>query len=74
LADRPLDIPHRRRLSPGHPRYETILAAHRQALASGEPGYRDPTSGLFVFSAAFLAQRGYCCQSGCRHCPYLAEA
>jgi hypothetical protein len=26
--------------------------------------------GLFVFTAAFLQKRGYCCESGCRHCPY----
>ncbi|MGH9871762.1 MAG: DUF5522 domain-containing protein [Pyrinomonadaceae bacterium] len=26
--------------------------------------------GLFVFTAAFLRKRGYCCESGCRHCPY----
>lgn len=27
-------------------------------------------SGLLVFTAAFLQRRGYCCESGCRHCPY----
>lgn len=26
--------------------------------------------GLFVFTSAFLLKRGYCCESGCRHCPY----
>ena len=26
--------------------------------------------GLLVFTAAYLARRGYCCGSGCRHCPY----
>ena len=26
--------------------------------------------GLFVFTAKFLLRRGYCCESGCRHCPY----
>ena len=33
-------------------------------------------NGLFVFTAAFLLKRGYCCESGCRHCPYgyTAEA
>jgi hypothetical protein len=25
---------------------------------------------LFVFTARFLRDRGYCCESGCRHCPY----
>ena len=23
-----------------------------------------------VFTAAYLLKRGYCCGSGCRHCPY----
>jgi hypothetical protein len=27
-------------------------------------------NGLFVFTAKYLLGRGYCCNSGCRHCPY----
>lgn len=27
-------------------------------------------NGLYVFTAAYLLKRGYCCGSGCRHCPY----
>jgi len=27
-------------------------------------------NGLWVFTAEYLKKRGYCCQSGCRHCPY----
>jgi hypothetical protein len=23
-----------------------------------------------VFTEKFLRKRGYCCESGCRHCPY----
>jgi hypothetical protein len=26
--------------------------------------------GLMVLTAEFLRKRGYCCGSGCRHCPY----
>jgi hypothetical protein len=26
--------------------------------------------GWFVFTEAFLLKRGYCCENGCRHCPY----
>jgi len=29
--------------------------------------------GLMVFTANYLRNRGYCCQSGCRHCPYGFE-
>jgi hypothetical protein len=27
-------------------------------------------NGLVVYTAAFHLKRGYCCGSGCRHCPY----
>jgi len=26
--------------------------------------------GRWIFTAAFLLRRGYCCESGCRNCPY----
>ncbi len=26
--------------------------------------------GFMVFTEKFLRERGYCCESGCRHCPY----
>jgi hypothetical protein len=26
--------------------------------------------GLMVFTEKHLLKRGYCCDSGCRHCPY----
>lgn len=26
--------------------------------------------GAMVFTASYLKRRGYCCDSGCRHCPY----
>jgi hypothetical protein len=26
--------------------------------------------GLMVFTAEYHLRRGYCCRSGCRHCPY----
>ena len=27
-------------------------------------------NGLYVFTEEYLRRRGYCCESGCRHCPY----
>jgi len=27
-------------------------------------------NGLMVFTEAYLLKRGYCCERGCRHCPY----
>jgi hypothetical protein len=70
-AARELREPHPDRLPPDHPQRDEILAAHGTALARGEDGYIDPVSGLFVLTAAYLAARGSCCDSGCRHCPYL---
>ncbi len=72
LAERPLEEPHPDRLAPGHPQRAAILAAHAAALADGEAGYLDPVTGLFVMTAAYLAERGTCCDTGCRHCPYVA--
>ena len=40
-------------------------------MEAGEPGYIDPCNGLFVFTAASHVERGSCCESGCRHCPYV---
>jgi hypothetical protein len=30
-------------------------------------------NGLWVFTAKYHLDRGYCCQNGCRHCPYGFE-
>jgi hypothetical protein len=37
-------------------------------LVLGEDYYFE--NGNWVFTAKFLLNRGYCCRSGCRHCPY----
>jgi hypothetical protein len=71
VAHRPFTEPSPSRLAPGHPRRAEILTAHASAMAAGEDGYLDPESGLFVLTAAFLAAKGTCCQSGCRHCPFV---
>ena len=71
LAPRAPEEPHPSRLSPDTPNRAAILAAHTRALAAGEPGYLDPATGLFVLTAAYLAAQRACCDSGCRHCPYV---
>jgi hypothetical protein len=63
--------PHPSRLSPTHPRWREIVAAHERAVALGDPTYADPVSGLSVFTATYHLERGSCCESGCRHCPYI---
>jgi hypothetical protein len=68
---RPLTEPDPSRLPLDHPDRQRILDAHAGAMARGEAGYLDPATGLFVLTAATLLERSECCQSGCRHCPYL---
>jgi Family of unknown function (DUF5522) len=72
LADRPLTEPHLTRLPAEQPSRDEILRRHAAALEATEPGYLDPDTGLHVFTAAYLRDRGYCCDRGCRHCPYVA--
>jgi Family of unknown function (DUF5522) len=38
------------------------------ALIEGVDFYYE--RGFIVFTEKFLRDRGYCCESGCRHCPY----
>lgn len=47
-------------------------ALRDQELADAglEPGDAYLEAGLLVFTAQFHQRRGYCCNSGCRHCPY----
>lgn len=71
LAPRPLVEPHLDRLPADHPRRGEVLSAHAAAMARGDAGYLDPSTGLFVLTAAYLAERGTCCTRGCRHCPYV---
>ena len=60
-----------RRLPPATPRYEEILALHEATVRRGGDRYRDPLSGLWVMTATYLWERGYCCYSMCRHCPWV---
>jgi hypothetical protein len=45
-----------------------------QPTPTGKPIANQPDSyfecGLLVYTAAYHLNRGYCCGSGCRHCPY----
>ena len=40
----------------------------RRPLVEGIDFYIE--NGLYVFTEHFLRERGYCCRTGCRHCPY----
>ncbi|MBX7095774.1 MAG: hypothetical protein K1X56_15190 [Flavobacteriales bacterium] len=32
--------------------------------------YYTTPEGYIVFTEKYLLKRGYCCKSGCKHCPY----
>lgn len=51
-----------------------IVAAHAAACARGATTYRDPTTGYVVFTELAHLERGTCCGSGCRHCPFAHAA
>jgi hypothetical protein len=38
------------------------------SLVEGEDYYLE--GAAMVFTTSFLLRRGYCCESGCRHCPF----
>ena len=47
--------------------------AHEEARRRGEPAYVDPATGLLVFTERYHQARGWCCGSGCRHCPWADD-
>ncbi|MDA3017825.1 MAG: DUF5522 domain-containing protein [Actinomycetota bacterium] len=70
LADRPLNLPSANRLDPENRNYAKIIAAHDEAMSKNLDGYIDPVNSLFVLTAPWLKDRGFCCENNCRHCPY----
>ena len=45
-------------------------AAHQTACIRKQKTYVDPATQAEVFTRDYLVERGYCCNQGCRHCPY----
>lgn len=41
----------------------------KKELIEGEDYYISP-QGFRIFTEKYLLNRGYCCVSGCKHCPY----
>jgi len=70
LAERALSVPAVSRLDPDRDDFAEIVSAHQVAMDEGRNGYLDPKSGAWVFTAAAHAARGFCCENGCRHCPF----
>ena len=70
----PVPRPHPSRCDPTRTDYAAIIAAHEHAVKTESPTYVDPTTGFVVLTVTTLTRRGQCCDSGCRHCPYLESA
>ncbi|KAM7050065.1 uncharacterized protein C1orf53 homolog [Molossus nigricans] len=47
-----------------------IADLHAAACAAGQLTYVDPATGYVVLTQLAHRQRGRCCGSACRHCPY----
>ncbi len=41
----------------------------KRSKLSDEDYYTSP-NGFIVFTEAYHLKRGYCCKSGCKHCPF----
>jgi len=52
---------------------DEVRRRHQAAVDANEVRYRDPLTGLSVFTSVFLKDKGYCCGSGCRHCPWPVD-
>ncbi|MBT5638738.1 MAG: hypothetical protein HOJ16_09295 [Candidatus Peribacter sp.] len=48
----------------------SITQIHKSACKDKLNHYIDPTSGYKVLTEFYLLKRGFCCSTGCRHCPY----
>lgn len=47
-----------------------LVIAQNENMASNIQENYYIENGLYVFTEAYHLKRGYCCQNGCRHCPY----
>lgn len=53
---------------------ELIVARVRaEQIQQSADSYLDEM-GHLVFTASFHLKRGYCCENGCRHCPFVDDS
>lgn len=50
-----------------------VLRAFIEAVSNGSGLYRDPFSKYHTMTPLFHMNRGFCCKSVCRHCPFLTR-
>jgi hypothetical protein len=44
------------------------MFSNRKKMEDGD--YYLSSEGFIVFTEQYHLKRGYCCKSGCKHCPY----
>lgn len=42
----------------------------KQDVDKKQADYYLTPEGYIIFTESYHLKRGYCCQSGCKHCPY----
>ncbi|ADB42514.1 hypothetical protein Slin_6557 [Spirosoma linguale DSM 74] len=52
------------------PKSMTFRPIRKKIPGLTDDDYYYTPEGYVVFTAAYHLKRGYCCKSGCRHCPY----
>lgn len=57
-------------LNKDFPNYDRIIKLHKESIEKDIDFYIDPKTRLNVMTSKYLLKRGYCCENGCRHCPY----
>ena len=53
--------------------FSSFEEIHDAACRNNQHSYIDPKTGYMVFTELAHKERGKCCGSGCRHCPYEFE-
>ncbi len=61
------------RLQSDHPMFNEIMKRNKNAIENDYDFYTDPETGYQVFTAYCLYKKGFCCGSGCRHCPFRGK-
>lgn len=49
--------------------FDGLSSLDNKSRLEPEDFYESP-DGYIVFTEKYHLKRGYCCKSGCRHCPY----
>ncbi len=72
MEEKNIPLPDPERFPFSSPYFDEIILRHTAACIEGKDFYEDPATGYLVMTSFFLKERKTCCNTGCRHCPYLS--